>query len=525
MQAEFLGEQGKKADQNNLITFALNNPFYLFAPSYYKSYYSMYLRPCIAYYEGSMNVQVGTNVVTNALSVQSITRNMKRKLFANGIDFVGDTGARNKILDWSNGCEFEEKLKESFEYGLAGGTGILKLNKDFNNKYYVTAHRIDNFFIDVNSRGKIVKAKVYIDLINNTATEGDHYLLCEERYFDQDNMPRQAYTIYLGSGNLQTEGYNKPIKDFTAYSNPIQWTAVPKAIRNIIKRDYPNVIFNEPTFLPFYDDLGIYKIDGYKNNPRIPNGQFGQPIADIIQIEAVQYDQLKVFEKKEVKLARARANVPSEYINENDPDQSSTLDEDYYVSVPTGDNANIVPTQFQLRAGDIRTQKENILRDMAFKLGLSTSTVATFLGEGAGAKTATEIISEKTTTDTTFKDFKRQIESEVNKLIAKMLHLLDADVSQKCVLDIKYEGQESRIDTLKINLQAVQSGFMSPELFVKTTYPDLTQEQQKREIDYIYSRIALVQEQNVPQETEIEDKDLDTSPEMRESVNGTNPNK
>ena len=43
------------------------------------------------------------------------------------------------------------------------------------------------------------------------------------------------------------------------------------------------------------------------------------------------------------------------------------------------------------------------IKDCAFKLNISASSVASFLSEGAGARTATEIISERTKSDTWIK--------------------------------------------------------------------------------------------------------------------------
>jgi hypothetical protein len=112
MQHTILYTASNTADENNIINYVVTNPFYLFAPSYYYNYYSTYLRNCLRYYDGNVNVKVGKNTITNSLSLQSIARGITNKLFANGIDFIGSNGARNKIIDWAeNTADFEKVVK------------------------------------------------------------------------------------------------------------------------------------------------------------------------------------------------------------------------------------------------------------------------------------------------------------------------------------------------------------------------------------------------------------------------------
>jgi hypothetical protein len=97
---------------------------------------------------------------------------------------------------------------------------------------------------------------------------------------------------------------------------------------------------------------------------QIPNTPLGQPIGDILFTENFQYDQIKYFEKNEVDLARARALIPEEMWNKDDPlYDSRAMSERFYQKVSSvgSDTDKITPIQFLLRGGDIRTQKENIL--------------------------------------------------------------------------------------------------------------------------------------------------------------------
>jgi hypothetical protein len=70
MQGYIFEESGGNRE-NNIISFSINNPFYLYASPYYYAYYSTYLNTCIKYYDGNYNVRFGEIHATNNLSLQS----------------------------------------------------------------------------------------------------------------------------------------------------------------------------------------------------------------------------------------------------------------------------------------------------------------------------------------------------------------------------------------------------------------------------------------------------------------------
>ena len=516
----YIFEESGGNRENNIISFSINNPFYLYASPYYYAYYSTYLNTCIKYYDGNYNVRFGEIHATNNLSLQSIARGFTNKMFANGVDFTGDDAPRNKMIDWARNTNLLKVLKQWYEYSIAGGSALIKLNRG-KNGLFTSAHRLDNFFADVTSTGFVTRCRVYQDIIHdNVQGSNEHYMIMEERAFNEQGQPYVSYNIYQGSPTLQTEGLTKP----TVSQTPIEWLAIPKRIRSVIKKQYPDLIFGKEILLPFKDNLGCELFSWTNGNPRVPNSVFGQPIADVIQNEAVQYDQIKYFERVEVKLARARANVSSDYVNPDDPDQQTTLDPEYYVQVENMEGGNgIVPIQFNLRADQIRVQKENILRDMAFKLNVSTSTIATFLNEGTGAKTATEIINEKTTTDTFFKSQTQEFESSIRPLIQTIRRYFGVGLGE-CELKVKYESQESKVDTFKIFGDGLMGGIVSPKRFVKEVHKDLSQAEQQEEIDYITNALAMKQSQALA-EQQMKLQQIQTEPENRPSTEMRNPNK
>jgi hypothetical protein len=195
---------------------------------------------------------------------------------------------------------------------------------------------------------------------------------------------------------------------------------------------------------------------------------------------------MKYFEKNEVDLARARALIPEEFWNKDDPNyENRALNERFYqkISSVNGDSDKVTPIQFMLRGNDIRSQKENIYKDCSFKLNVSASSVASFLSEGAGARTATEIISERTKSDTWIKGQINLNAPEINEMLRLVMNYYN---HMPVEIILKAEEQSPQIERLKINSDVFSAGNMSPERFVKNTYGNtLTKEEQEKEIEYL----------------------------------------
>lgn len=469
---------------NNLgefFDFYVNNTFYLLAPDYYYSFYAIYLNRCLACYDGWVNGfhNKSAGLVPQRM-LQSITTGLNNMLFAHGIDFSGSKPDYDFAVRWAKKTKFYTAIKKAHKFAIAGGTSLLKLNRA-DKELFATAHRIDTFFADIDANGRVVSCKVFIDAVHNTNPTGtrQHFGICEERYFNEQGQPCVKASVYRVSSNLQTSVQARPR---TEDSQRVSWQNLPNVVRDYIKKNYPSIILDEEQYLPFANSLGCFLLRFTDDIPQIPNTPFGQPIGDILWTENFQYDQMKYFEKNEVDLARARALVPEEFWNKDDPDYDSrALSERFYQKVSSvgNDTDKITPIQFLLRGNDIRAQKENIYKDCAFKLNVSASSVASFLSEGAGARTATEIISERTKSDT-------WIKGQIN------LNAPDINEALKCVMlyynhepveiILKAEDQSPFIERLRTNSDVFSAGNMTARRFVKDTYRNLSQAEQEEEI-------------------------------------------
>lgn len=460
--------------------FYVNNTFYLLAPDYYYSFYAIYLNRCLACYDGWVNGwhNKASGLVPQRM-LQSIARGLNNMLFAHGIDFSGEKGDYEFATKWAKKSKFYRTLKKAHLFAIAGGTSLLKLNRT-NHELYATGHRIDTFFADIDASGKIVSVRTYFDAVHNTNPSGNkqHYGICEERYFNAEGKPCVRAAVYCASGTLQTEVQTRPRN----LVERVKWENLPKNVKNYIRDHYPSIILDKEQYLPFPHSLGCCLIKFTDDIPQIPNTPFGQPIGDILFTENFQYDQMKYFEKNEVDLARARALIPEEMWNKDDPAYGErALSERFYQRVASmnGDNDKIEKIQFLLRGNDIRTQKENIYKDCAFKLNISASSVASFLSEGAGARTATEIVSERTKSDTWIDGQVNLNKPEIDDLLAEVMRFYN---HEPVGIILKSENQSPFLETVKVLGDQLSVGNITPALYVRKVYKDLSLEQQNEEI-------------------------------------------
>lgn len=468
----------------NFYDFYVNNTFYLLAPEYYYQFYSIYLNRCLSAYDGWISGfhNKKSGLVPQRM-LQSIATGLNNMLFAHGIDFSGANSDYQFAIEWAKKSKFYKALKKAHKFAIAGGTSLIKINRE-NKQLYITAHRIDTFFVDVDPTGKVVSCKTYFDAIQNTNASGskDHYGICEERFFDEDGKPCIMASVYKVGGSLQTEVQSRPRN----ISNRCKWENLPPNVRHYIKGHYPTIMLDEKQYLPFNNSLGCFLMKFTDDIPQIPNTCFGQPIGDILFTENFQYDQMKYFYKNEVDLARARALVPDTMWNQDDPmyDQRA-LNERFYqkVSSMSGDDDKITPIQFNLRGNDMKAVEESIYKDCSFKLNVSASSIASFLSEGSGARTATEIVSERTKTDTWLKGQIELNAPDINEMLGVIMRYYNHEPVE---IILKAEEQSPFIERQKANGDSFSAGNMSPRLYVKMTYGNtLSKSEQEEEIAYL----------------------------------------
>ena len=455
---------------------------YMLAGSRYKEFYSAYIRPRVAMYrgwiEGFHNTEFG---VLPSLFLQKIGTGIVSTLFNKPMVLNSKENSTNNITETNfRKVKFNDKIKEAYGFALDGGTCLIKWNKDGLNQLRLESVPMDKFFIEVDSYGDIEKVKSFIATYHNTINSTQEYYLCEERFFKYSNGKRYPFVHYLfykTSSSTTYEGTPAP-------SESITWKDIPYDVRKMLQRDYGNIFIDDYSaetlhkinddikydrckLLPFDNDLGCRLLKFTRNIPSFPKMPFGQPLADLLMNESYAYDQLKFFEKVEVYSARARILLERMYDNPNDPDaRKNALDEfifTYYDNIAgeSHDNKPVV-LQPELRAEAINRQKQNILNDTAFALGLSSSTIAAWLSDGTTQKTATEIEYEKTKTSAFINDKLEIIKEELQDMINIYYHYYGVSSPE---LNIMPENQTIRSEMIRLYADLFEKGYITAKMF------------------------------------------------------------
>ena len=269
----------------------------MLAPPYYYTFYHTYLRNALKVYDGydSHWHSVSAGLCPERLA-QTVAQGLTNMVFAHGIDFAGDGADYEFATKWAKENNLCEITKRSHIFSQAGGTAILKLNRE-GQRLYPSAHRIDTFYPEFASDGSILSVKIYFDLVENTNFKNgieDHYGICEERYFNEDGKACVRCSVYRAGGNVQTSVTSRPL---TVGENAVNWENLPPRIKTYIKKLYPSILTGKEQYLPFAVSVGVYAVRFTVGIPQLPDMKFGQPLGDIIHTECSQFDQMKCFEK------------------------------------------------------------------------------------------------------------------------------------------------------------------------------------------------------------------------------------
>ena len=289
-----------------------DNTYMLAAPRYYQ-FYASFARPRIAMYRGWIqnfhNLEYG---VIPSLFLQKIGKGITSTLFNKPFILNSKDPTTNAITESKyKKSNFENGVKEAYDFAIEGGTGLIKWNKDGLGNLRLESVPMDKFFIQVDAYGDIESVKSFLASYHDTTRANYEYYLCEERFFryvykngERKRYPFVHYLVYKTSSNITNEYTPKP-------TDAITYTDIPYDIRQLLKRDYGDIWldtldgemlqdYSNCKLLPFDDDLGCRLLKFTRGIPAYPKLPFGQPIADLLMNESYAYDQLKFFERLEL---------------------------------------------------------------------------------------------------------------------------------------------------------------------------------------------------------------------------------
>ena len=453
-----------------------NQDFYKMIPTAYKSFYELWVRNWLYWYDGYvpyvhggqyglLSTHLGTTIVNKCAGlilggdvmfanarIPSQTKEVNGKNVGSALDFISN--------EWSLVSDFRTRLKQAIRFAFGGGFSVLKLNKSGDGELWLDAMRADRFYLDKTGRGKVRRFMGVLSFYDQIAPDGKpirRYCLVEERSYEEvsltEEVPVVQYKIFAT---------DSPIQYFSnSQDNCVRWEQLPKDVRRAFQREYGTMRLNEKKALNGFTDLGIYLFKGSDDVTNVPQANLGESLLTHILTYLFEYDFCNTCFNTDMYLARGRVLLPKPMQSSQARGASPSGFDDFiytkYQSIdPTGAKPEAV--QFALRSTEWKQARDNILESIATSIGISTSTMASFLQDGS-ARTAREVSAEESATIAFVEDNRRRFEKPINDLIKQVLRI------KGFVDDVEIRwskaGMSNQSVLVEVLSKAVQSGLIS----------------------------------------------------------------
>lgn len=454
-----VGAMPLKVEQPRIATSAVSNQrmfqwvnnqdFYALVPAPYYPFYNNWVRNWLYWYDGYvpwvhggaqgiLSTGIGTMIVNRVSDIvfggNIMFSNARKPKIRTQKENGKDVGAALDFIsnNWTKEVGFTNRILKGFRYAFAGGFSLLKLNNS-GGELWLDALRADRFFVDLDGRGKLKKvvsvSTVYEKATPNKKGNTARYVLCEERRFEKiglfsQEIPVCEYKIY------ET---NAPINHFSLTDNCMRWQDLPREIRESFKRDFGGEI-NKPMAMNGFNDLGCYLLLGSEDISNVPQMGLGESLLAHIMTYLYEYDFYNTCFNTDMYLARGRVLVPkgmqspqaiakaNGVMQAYGTGQNAGLDDFLYTKVESTNPDAQKPEsiQFALRAGEWKEARNLLLESISTSIGISTSTLASYLNDGSN-RTAREVSAEESATTLFVENARRRFEKPINELLKSVL--------------------------------------------------------------------------------------------------------
>lgn len=441
-------QRGATVNQQYTYSFINNSAFYASLPMYIRPFMQRQVQQWLWWYDGYVPFfHKSDNGIMSTRLATALVNKITKKVFGSRLllknagrqtDNVAPNESLKKMVEWAVKTNLERTLRKGLTFTGAGGFAMLKTNGDGCGNLWVEPVRADRFVATIDaSTGKIRACDFYLLTTANTKNANDEdsatvYFLLEKRYFGdykpigkevEKNVPIVEYNVFRAVGSVINN--NGVLSMNEKGREKIPFNTLPKNVKKSIIESYGALTFDVPKRLPF-TDLGCDLLtwtDGVSGLPELP---YGESILATILSYLQEYDVINSSMTSDIYLGRGRVLVPKGFINNNSiegvQNWDSGLDSMLYVQLPTnpsGENNKPEPMQFELRAEDWKRERDTILENIAVNIGISTSTIGSFMQDGT-ARTAREVSAEENETVAYVADCRGRLETPINAMLDRV---------------------------------------------------------------------------------------------------------
>lgn len=348
-------------------------------------------------------------------------------------------------------------------------------------------------------------------------------------------MPVVEYQVHRASA----QSYNNQMSPRERTS--INWDEIPLEIRKMIKEDYGAIRIGEPQLLGL-TNLGVEALLNNEGDISIPTGSnFGESMLVGIQDDLITYEVASSYLLRDMYNGKGTVYVPKSMSmgdvanamgNLLPPESASPTPEGTVVNdgrniinspvntgtpfAPAGLGSNplagmdgskfeklpglnpedqsAIVQQFEIRAQEWQIVKENSLKNIAVKWGVSPKILSSFLAQGTAQMTATQIDSEDDITIAFINSHRSDFKEPLNRLMETTMNFY----GRKANISIDFASpslinKDRLLDRVTKELDA---GLIDMDEAIRTMNPDLDEEklQEKVEKAQAYQQQLMMQQ-------------------------------
>lgn len=517
---------------NETYSYSNSTLFVAEISGYYKDYALKYIKPAVQWMDGFVptlhnngtgiiSTRIGSKLLSGMakqLAGEQLVFRLKSKNDAEGLKTL------RKVSDWALKQKIHQAIKNGIGFACGVGTCLVKINKRLNGELWWEPVRFDNCFYLSSFTGEIKEAtfliRNYVD--TRPGKNNCQYFLCEHRYWKwfEPKIVKNPDGTYSAAQKKEL----KPVVEFqvhraTAQSlnnqmaanttrSSIGWEEIPYEIRKMIKADYSALRIDEPKPLP-YTNLGVEAFINGEGDISIPTGAtFGESMIIGIQDDLITYEIASsyllrdmnngkgtVYLPKNLSMGDVMAGAPttnlmSESGTDGIPPAIPTMDNPW-AGTPNGpvqtlkgvnpEDQQAIVQQFEVRAAEWQSIKENCLKNIAVKWGMSPKILASFLAQGQAQMTATQIDSEDDISIAFINLHRSYFKQAIDNLIETTLNYYGLDANVECRFASPSLINKDRL--LNRIIQEYQAGFITLEDAIRELNPDLDEEALQTKIE------------------------------------------
>ena len=404
-----------KARWQNLQNIITQSAYFTLIPAPFSVYYYAYIQQWLDWSRGFVPSLHRGDFFTTGMGY-TICDIYARECMSGGFRFESENKELQEFMnDWHKG-KLSDVFSRMFFFSNSGGNCVLKLTP-VNGELTVKALPIDRLVFDINENGDITEAVIY----NRFFAGGKQTYFARETRVQHEGEPFYKVELCVGGSTATTPIWS---------TNTVK--EIPLEMKSQWVKSYGDIELGEWYRLPYsFRSLGLYNVRNKSVAVALADlaGYSDSTLHTALDIlYSIDYNYTQ--QQLDMYWGKTRVLVPKEMqplsfgaVNGTSYTEAigAPLNEDIFTQVPSGSAIDGKAIQPIFMQPDLRGEMHKYIRDsdlelLASKVGLSSATLANHLQYNS-TKTATQVVSEQDTTETSVSDKRALATVAINSML------------------------------------------------------------------------------------------------------------